>query len=238
MKYLDYLQSLSISNVTFTEDQNYEYTSGTDCVIKYLAGTSYQGSFVQPIQLAIYTDDVQTARETFLAFVQTYTNTSFYDSENNYIRQSYGTPFTLSPLNPLQTNYVTQIIVSGVLIVSTNVSDIKSIQIDGAEIETTDRVLSLTGVNTLNRIGSASVRTTETNGYSLTLQFTAINKGSELNFKIRQIRKGLLSGNETFAVIITHEDNNDTESYNMKLQSAVLNSSQSGMPTISYVFVK
>jgi hypothetical protein len=236
MKYLEYLENLI--DYTITEDSNYAYQSGTVVIIKYLAGTNYLGSRVQPVQLAVYTDDVEVARETMQTFAQTYSNTSFKDLDNNYIRQTYQTPFVLNVGQSFGSNYTSQIIVSGILIISTNVSDIKKVEIDGAEIETVDRSIVLSAVNDTQRLGDDSVMESISNGYHLTLTVTAINKASELTQKIRQIRRGERTGDVTFSVVVTHEDNDDTESYTMRLVSASLNSSNGVMPSTTYVFIK
>jgi hypothetical protein len=96
MNYTNYLQEALGPTVVVTEELNFNYPgTGIYCVIKYLSGSNYRESVVQPIQLSIYTDDMVGTHAMFQAFAKAYSNTPFA-SGLEYVQQVYSTPMVMS----------------------------------------------------------------------------------------------------------------------------------------------
>lgn len=237
MSYLSHLQSIFGNQATITEELSYQYDGESILIIiKYLAGSNYLESTVQPIQLGVYTNDVPATRTLLETFAKTYNNTSYTDGLD-YIRQIYSTPLVLSTFQPTGVNYTSQIIVSGTLIISSNVSDIKSVAIDGVVYETTSRILTYVAMPNNKRDSTTNLNRTRISYASLKFNCTMINKSNVLNTKIRNLRTELLPVDTTFTIVLTFSDNDATETYEMRLDSHTLNSENQILPTLSLSFI-
>lgn len=237
MSYLNYLQSIFGTDATITEELSYQYDGeGVLIIIKYLSGTNYRDSVLQPIQLAIYTNDVPTTRTMMESFAKTYNNTPYTDGLD-YIQQLYSTPLVLSTFQATGVNYTSQLIVSGTLIISSNVSDITSVTIDGELYETTSRIITYVAMPNNKRDSTVTLNRTKIGMASLKFNCTLINKSNVLNTKIRNLRTGLLDINTSFEVVLGYNDGAITETYNMKLDSYTVNSENQVLPTLSLSFI-
>lgn len=237
MSYLSHLQSIFGNQATITEELSYQYDGeGILIIIKYLSGSNYLESTVQPIQLGVYTNDVPATRTLLETFAKTYNNTSYTDGLD-YIRQIYSTPLVLSTFQPTGVNYTSQIIVSGTLIISSNVSDIKSVTIDGVFYETTSRILTYVAMPNNKRDSTTKLNRTRISYASLKFNCTLINKSNVLNTKIRNLRTELLPVDTTFTIVLTFTDNDATETYEMRLDSHTLNSENQILPILSLSFI-
>lgn len=238
MNYLEYLQSV-LTTMNIYEETNYQYSgSGTDCVIKYLQGTNYLDSIVQPIQLSIYTDDVITARTAIESFAKSYTNTHIIDG-TEYVTQFYNTPMVLSVGNMIGPNYSANIILSGTLLISSNVSEIKTVTIDGYDIETTTRTLSYSVVTDTQRNNNSLISNTDVKSPVVKFVCTFINKNNSLCQKLRRMRLGTLNPNTYFSLTLTYTDNDTTETFStMKVIDYTLNSDNGGLPAMTVTFSK
>lgn len=237
MSYLNHLQSILGNQATVTEELSYQYDGdGILVIIKYLSGNNYRESTVQPIQLSIYTTDVPAARTLFESFTKTYNNTAYTDGLD-YIHQIYSTPLVLTTFQPTGLNYTSQLLVSGTLIISSNVSEITSVSIDGTEYETTSRILTYVGMPNNKRDSTQTLNQTKISYASLKFNCTLINKSNTLNTKIRNLRTGALAVDTTFAIVLTFNDGAVTESYTMRLDSFTVNSENQILPTLSLSFI-
>lgn len=236
MNYLNYIKAL-FPDYQVTDELNFEYGGKTAIVIKYLTGSNYRESIIQPIQLSIYTTDVATVKSAFDVWTKQYNNTNYLDGFD-YVQQFYSTPMVLSTFSPLQDNYTSQILVSGTLIISENVSQIKTVEIDGHVYETADRHLHY--VTTPDTQPKDGVSLNETYIKSAFVKFTCskVNKGDVLGQKLRNMRLGNLNKNTTFTIKLTFTDNDTVEQYTMRLDSQTLNDVNSALPTLSLSFVK
>jgi len=237
MSYLSYLQGIFGSSITVTNELNNNYNGdGTVVVIKYLQGSIYQDSTIQPIQLAVYTDDMPATKTLLETITKAYNDVSFTDGLD-YVKQFYGTPLLLSAYQPAGNNYTSQYIVSVTLIISSNISDIKTVYIDGNLLTTTSRNMNyIAGVDN-QRDSAGYINTTEITNGILKFTCTVVNRGDDLNTKIRGIRKGLLDINTTFAIKLTYTDNDEIEEYSMKLDSSSVNSNNQALPVLSLGFI-
>ena len=112
MNYLKHLQDIFGNQMTITEELNYKYNgNGALCIIKYLQGSNYRESIIQPVQLSVFTNDLPSTKAILDSFTKAYTNVPYTDGLD-YINQIYSTPMVLSNFNQVGTNYVSQFIVS------------------------------------------------------------------------------------------------------------------------------
>ena len=236
MDYLSYLQDY-FEGFTVSSELNFSYESGTVFVLKYLGGgQNYIDSFIQPIQITAHTDDVSTAYTLLSGFAQTKSGTTF-SQDLEYVRQSFSTPMGLSSFNGMSKNHTSQIIVNGTLIISSNLSDIKTVNIDGFDYFTTQRKLSyVTKEDTqpdTDRLGATNIE-------SGMLQFIVAmeNKNNDVCSKARQIREGNLNVDNEFTIKLTFSDNDYEEEYTMKLTSFTIDSDNALSPVIVMTFAR
>lgn len=238
MNYLNYLKSI-FSGYTVTEESNYNYNGeDTAIIIKYLGGgTNYLDSQIQPIQIAIYSPDIPSAKTLADSFAKNYTNTSFWN-DLEYVMQYYSTPTVLSQYQNSGLYPVNHIIINGTLIISSNVSEIKKVKIDGFEYETTVRKLSYTTLEDSQPKNTSYLNTTNIKGSVLQFTCTMINRNNDICTKARRIRQGTLNKDNAFIILLTYSDNEIEETYSMKLHSYSLDSENTKLPVIAFTFIK
>jgi hypothetical protein len=238
MNYLSYLQSI-FSSYTVTEESNFNYNGeDTVIVVKYLGGgANYIDSKIQPVQISFYTPDIPAAKTLADSFAKTYTNVSFWD-DLEYVMQYYSTPVVLTQFQAVGNNANNQIIINGTLIISENVSEIKSVSIDGYSYETTTRKLSYVTTQDSQRKDSEKLNVTNIQRGIIQFNCSMINRNNNICTKARRVRTGVLSIDTTFTIVLTYSDNDITETYSMKLSDYVLDSNNGALPIISLTFVK
>lgn len=239
MNYKTYLEGLSyFSGYTVTDELNYQYNgSGNALIIKYLNGTNYKDSKVQPIQLAVYTSDLVATKATLDTFTSEKNNAPFYDN-TDYVQQIYSTPLLLTPFDPTGTNYTHQFIINVTLLISSNVNEIKQVFIDGIEYETTQRTLSYTAQIDNQRNANAYLNTSNVTYGSLQFNCQMILKNNSLNNKLKLIRTNLSDLDSSFTIKLVYSANNTEETYTMKLSNMTINSENQSLPILSLSFVK
>jgi hypothetical protein len=239
MNYKEYLEGLAyFDGYVITDEINYQYNGeGNALIIKYLAGTNYRDSKIQPIQLAIYTNDLVSTKQTLDSFTSALNNSPFYDN-TDYIQQIYTTPLLLTPFDPTGNNYTHQFIISATLLISTNVSEIKQVFIDGVEYETTQRTLAYVAQVDNQRVSNSYLNTTNVTYGSLQFSCQMINKNNTLSNKIRLLRTNQLNIDTSFTIKLVYSDNDYEEVYGMKLDNVTINSENQSLPIISLSFIK
>lgn len=238
MNYKNYLEGLSyFTDYEITDEVNYQYNGeGNAIVLKYLSGTNYRDSKVLPIQLAIYTTDVAATKQTLDTFTNTLNNSPFYDN-TDYVQQIYSTPLLLTPFDPAGNNYIHQFIISATLLISSNVSEIKQVFIDGVEYETTTRSLVYASQVDNQRVSTSHLNTTNITYGSLQFSCQMINKNNTISNKLRLIRTNNYDIDTTFTIKLVYSDNNAEETYTMKLSNMTINSENQGLPILSLQFM-
>jgi hypothetical protein len=240
MNYLNYIQNI-FTDYEVTDELNYQYNGqGNAIVIKYLNGSNFRDSLIQPVQLSVYTTDLVTVREELNTFTSTYNNSPFFEQQE-YIQQIYSTPMLLTPFDKSGNNYTHNLIIQATLLISKNVSDIKTVKIDNVEYETTSRMISYITQIDNQRISNNRINISNVSYASVKFNCEMINKSDVLGTlytKISSIRRGILSINTSFTIQLIYNSNSLTETYTMKLDSAVLNSSNQSLPTLSLSFTQ
>lgn len=225
------------TEIEVTNDLAYDVPDKTVVVVKYLSGSNFRESVIQPIQISVYTDDVATTKAQLELFTKAYSNTSYLDGFS-YVQQVYSTPFVLVNFDTVGTNFKSHIVISGTLVISENVSEIKRVYIDGIEYETASRALAYIAEVDNQRIGTDTLNTTQVSRASVRFTCSMVNKGSELGMKLRQLRTGALAINTTFTVKLIFSDNDTEEIYTMKLDSNNINSENQSLPNSTLSFIK
>jgi hypothetical protein len=172
----------------------------------------------------------------FQAFTKAYSNTPFA-SGLEYVQQVYSTPMVMSGYQQAGVMYTAQILVSGQLIISSNVSDIVGVKIDGVAQETTSRVLSYAAVVDNQRKSGALINVSNIRVATVKFTCVMINKNTSFNTKVRRIRTGQLEPDTAFTVLLTYSDGY-TETYTMKLDSQTLNSDNPSLPMFTVSFTQ
>lgn len=238
MNYKSYLESLSyFNNYVITDEVNYQYNGeGNAIVLKYLSGTNYRDSKIIPIQLAVYTTDVIATKQTLDTFTNDLNNSPFYDN-TDYIQQIYTTPMLLTPFDPAGNNYIHQFIISATLLISSNVSEIKQVFIDGVEYETTSRSLVYVSQVDSQRVSNQNLNTTNITYGSLQFTCQMINKNNTISNKLRLLRTNNYDIDTNFVIKLVYSDNNAEETYTMKLSNMTINSENQSLPILSLQFM-
>lgn len=238
MNYLEFLQA-TLTWATVTDDLNHQYTEDTSVVVvRELQGAIYRDSVVKTIQLELHTTDVPTYKALLDTFAKTYNDTDFTD-DFDYIKQYYSTPMVLANFNTVGINYSSQIILSGTLIISKNVSSIKRVLIDGEEYVTTDRnLIYTTNIDNQATDNTGKVNTSQTRNAILKFTAVMINHEDTLGEKIKNIRKGNLPINTSFAIKLYRGVNDVVEEYTMKMESHTINDANSNLPVLTISFIK
>jgi len=243
MNYLSYIKTLTpFSNYTVTDELNYQFNGEqTACIVKYLNGTNYLDSKVQPIQLMIFTKDSQTTKAELETFTKTYNNVpGTYDNGDgtvDYFQQIYSTPNMMMAFDPTGNNYSHQYNINLTLLISSNVNDIKQVKIDNVIYETTQRTLAYFAQVDNQRTANAEINTSQVSYGSVKFNCNLINKNKTLHNKIKSIRTGQISIDTTFTIVLTFTDTT-TETYTMKLDNATLNSENQSLPILALSFTK
>jgi len=239
MNYRNYLATALGASVVVTEELHFEYPgTGTYCVIKYLQGNNYRDSVIYPVQLSVYTDSFATAKALFDTFTKAYSNVPFVDGLD-FCQQIYSTPFVLQPFIQAGIAYTANMIVSATLIVSSNVSDIKSVSIDGVVYETSGRVISFVTVPDNQRSSATGlINSTYIRAASVKFSCSMIPKANPFWTKLRRMRLGELDPNTTFVIALTFTDNDIVETYTMKLDSHIVNSENTSLPSLPLSFIQ
>ena len=243
MKYIDFLKEQLPKDWLITEELNINW-NGNDTIgiLKMQTGTKYEDSTVQPFQLMVLTADVLKVKEELESFITVNQNQFFISEFVNYCKQYYYTPIVPTIATPTGNQLTHQVILTGTLIISENVSDIKEAYINGEKVKITTSAISYTTQpeahvfplkNTTSAIAETSLKAA-----SLTIQLTFINKNSQVCEKLRMLRRGKLAINTTFEIKLVFTDNDFAESYKCVCTSVSLNTENGALPVITAVFTR
>jgi hypothetical protein len=147
----------------------------------------------------------------------------------------------LQPFDLTANNYIHNFIISGTLLISSNVKEIKRVYIDGVEYETTIRALNYNTQIDNQKVNNDNINKTNISYATLSFTCSMINKVNTLTNKIKNIRTGVTSIDTDFILKLVYSDNDDinnAETYIMKLDSATINSENQSLPILSISFIK
>lgn len=229
MEYIEYLKTqLSDEFDMITEEVNFN-ARGNVLVYKKLTGINYYSSRVLPIQLEVYTTDVNKYMKLLLSFATTNTSTTIVQGLSFAI-QSFNTPQILNLWSEVADNYVATVILNGTLVISDNISDVKELYIDDNFVEFTTTDIVYAASSDPNQKWGVEFQDSILRGGINTLMVSAINKNNALTQKIKNIRRKLIPINTIFKIKINYIENDDTEEFDMRLTGSAVSSSKENMP--------
>jgi hypothetical protein len=224
------LQALTDLSVKVVDELDFKLESDIKVIIKYLTGTIYQDTLLQPMQLYVITDKFEEARFLMQTFVETYSQTRD-KFEFKHFKQVYNTPVVLENFIPIKNKQSNALYVNATLTLLGDVVDIEKITIDDEEIKFVDAQEHYIVQSTSQKIAGyeLSYNKKQTATYSLTI----ICKNSNNVFlrKIKQMRHGQLSGNTAFNVKIYYDNDATPMQHNMVVMSSILATTESTFPT-------
>ena len=237
MDYKTYLET-KLTKYTVSNELKFDYNGvDTHVLIKNRGGgQNFLDSQILPIQLLVYTFDVEEVIDTLNDFVKENSGTRFTQNLE-YVRQYYETPVVISSGQGGGANHYSMVSLLGQLIVSNNISDIKKVEIDSEEYFTTQRNLSYVTIYD-TQAGNGKIGDTDVISSMNKFVCSMENKNNALSIKVSAIRQGNIDNNNTFEIKLTYTDNDRVEIYNMKLTSATLISDNATSPILNLEFME
>lgn len=242
--FIKYIKSVLPKEWEITEDLNMNWNgSKTLCIVKMQQGTRYVSSQLIPIQLMILTNDIIEDKNVANDFVKANHN-QYYVYGEEYYHQYYYTPVVPTVMTESGNNFINQIIITGIITLSDNISDISKVEIDGEAYEFMNKKIVFTNAtitqpriintNELKATQGLSINTTS----SLSFEFSVVNKNNGLGVKLRNLRKKSLSNNHRFNLKLTFSDNDFVEEYSVILANYSLSSEDDKLPLVTLTFME
>ena len=230
-KYLkEKLQSLTDLNVEVVDELDFKIESDIKVIIKYLTGTIYQDTLLQPMQLYVLTDKFEEARYLMQTFVEAYSQTrDRYDFK--YFKQTYNTPVVLENFIPIKNKQSNALYVNATLTLLGDVIDIEKIVIDDEEIRFIDAQEHYIVQSSTQKIAGQELSYSKKQTATYSLAITCKNGNSVFLRKVKEIRHGLLIGNNQFNVKIYYDNDATPLEHKMIIISSSLATSESTFPT-------
>ena len=242
MTYIDFLRKELPSNWIISEESNINWDGNeTIAIFKTQVGTRYEDSVVMPIQLNIFTPDILGVKAILETFIIKNHNKFFVQDFTQYIKQYYYSPIIPTTNNISGNQLTNQIILTGTLISSENVSDVKECRIDGELVKITTLTTSYasqTEAHVLPFNGESAIAKSVVKGGNISFNVTCINKNSKFFNKLRLIRMGKLPINTKFKLTLTYTDNDFTEEYICVAPSFTINHENGSLPLLTIVFTR
>ena len=244
MNYIDYIKSTTVDgekifeDFEITEETNYNMSGDKNSIIiKKSSGVNTKSGKVVPIEWRMYTSDINSLRETLEKFTKQ-NNTKQTLIDDKYLQEFYNTDFVSNTFNQIGINYTHEVIMTGTLIISSDISDIVTIKVNGYEIETLTRNLIYSTQQESQKVGNNYLNETEVLRGNLTLNLTLVNKTNNyISTILRSLRQGLMPVNTKFDIEVIFVDGS-TEKYKMSVISSSLNSDNQRLPFVPVSFMK
>jgi hypothetical protein len=205
-------------------------------VIKELAGNVYENSAQLPVQLDIYTSDVDATMLALNNFVKANNNVGFQELAY-YITPFYTTPTLMENDIQIGNNYFTRIVVFGTLFFMFQVGNIKEVYIDGEKIDFLNASMSYNTELHVDRRSGQEINVSRKKASTLVFTLSTINKLGIFYQKLRAIRLGTLTGNTIFAVKFVFVDNNAEEQYNLIINTFSQAFARNQLPSLNISMV-
>lgn len=240
MSYLDFLRAKLPQDWVITEELNSNWQQQnhqTTAILKAQTGTQYNGSKMQPIQLIVLSDDPLAVKEILDNFIAENNNKFMIDGFSTYIKQYYYSPIVPTVDSPQGNKLVSQVIMTGTLLISENVSDIKELQINGENVEITEGSIGYTTesisqpviFDDTNNLTKAHVKKA-----TITFTFSCVNKYNFFTIFLRKCRLGQEDINKILNIAVKFTDNDTIENYNVKITSYSITNNQQSLPILNF----
>lgn len=244
MNYKDYieksLQELAEGYIVrVVNEANFNYNPQDKeilVVIKSLSGSVTGNIKFMPIQFNVFSsaDEVNATKDILDQFVAKYSN-SHTMIGLDYYKQDYSTPIDMTNFNPIGTTQRAEILITGTLLITNSISDIKSVKINNKKVNYTDVNFSYsTSPNTSKPSGKNLQETMIENANMLITIITHVNI-DPFNTLISLHKLGIKSPNDLYTLTFEYTDDR-VEEYKCRIYSFNENYDISNPPLRNVVF--
>ena len=247
MKYIDYIKETLQSytdkyNIVVVEeiDNNYNPQDNDILVVyKKLAGAVNGNVKFMPIQFEIYSanNDVNDTMYLFEKFVDEKSNTSFVLGLD-HMKQDYNTPVDMTNFLEVGSGFRAYIYVSGTLMITSNISDVKEVRIDGKPINYTNVSIAYTAQPSTSKKSGENLQNTMLSNANLQIIISGFCNADVFNQQLSLMRQGILSPNTEFNLKLTFTDNDVEEYYTCRVLNYNKQYDITNPPIKSVVFVR
>ena len=207
-----------------------------EVVIKGLSGSITGNIKFIPIQFNVFSsaDEVNATKEILDKFVATYSNTHTMIGLD-YYKQDYNTPIDMTNFNPIGATQRAEILITGTLLITNSISDIKSVKINNKEINYTDVNFSYSVNPNTSKPSGKNLQETWIENANLLITIVSYNNINPFNTMISLHKLGVKSPNDIYTLDFEFTDNR-TESYRCRIYSFNENYDISNPPLRNVVF--
>lgn len=240
MKYLDFLKQELPSDWVVCDELNIDWDGNTTtAILKTQTGTKFNDSEMIPLQLIVLTNDPIAAKDKLMEFITANHNKYFIEDINTFCKQYYYTPVIPTVATPSGHQLVDQIIMTGTLLKSVDVSDISEVIIDGTNYQitecnigySTDANAQIIIKENVNGMASTHIKKA-----TVVIDISMINKNNPFCNELRLLRLDRGHINKTYNLKLKYSDNETSEPYSVKLTSFAINSTNGALPTLKVTF--
>lgn len=181
-------------------------------VIKQLSGSVTGNVRANPVQFNIFTSsgEVNKTMDIFNNFVSQYSNTHTMIGLD-YYKQDYFTPIAMNNFLQVGDTQRTEILITGSLVITNSISDIKSVKINNKEVNYTNINFTYsTSVNTAKRSGEHLQRTLAENA-NLLITITSYVNIDAYNTMISLHKTGQKRSNDKYKISFEYTDDTKQE---------------------------
>ena len=226
------LDELTASSIEVVDELDFKLNTDIKVIIKYLTGTIYKGTRIQPIQLYVLNDNLEEAKMLLETFTETYSQ-SREKIDFNYFKQVYTTPVVLDNFMQIKNRQMSALYISGTLTILEGVVDINKVTIDDEELNVIDTQEHYIVQATTKKVATEELSYNKKQTATYSLQLSIKNDRSVFCNKLKRIRHGLLEGNNKFKVDIYYDDEDLPITNNMVVIDHNLMTSESSIPIVS-----
>lgn len=226
------LEELTASSIEVVDELDFKLNTDIKVIIKYLTGTIYKGTRIQPIQLYVLNDNLEEAKMLLETFTETYSQ-SREKIDFNYFKQVYTTPVVLDNFMQIKNRQMSALYISGTLTILEGVVDINKVTIDDEELNVIDTQEHYIVQATTKKVATEELSYNKKQTATYSLQLSIKNDRSVFCNKLKRIRHGLLEGNNKFKVDIYYDDEDLPITHNMVVIDHNLMTSESSIPIVS-----
>ena len=224
------LQALTDLSVKVVDELDFKLESDIKVIIKYLTGTIYQDTLLQPLQLYVLTDKLEEAKYIMQTFVETYSQTrDRYDFK--HFKQTYNTPVVLENFIPIKNKQSNAVYVNATITLLGDVVDIARITIDDEDIRFVDAQEHYIVQSSTQKIAGQELNYNKKQTATYSLALTCKNSNNVFFRKLKQMRHGLLNGNNKFVVKIYYDGDTAPIIHNMVVLGSSFATSEASFPT-------
>ena len=211
-------------------------------IVSALSGAIYEESSTIPYQIDIVTNDLESVMIDFTTLAKNNNNKPFTyidktKVENEFksvtITPFFNTPVVMEKDIEIGSDKYARIVVFATVNEVTQVSNIKSLKINGEKIDFLTASLIYTAELNTNRISGQNMNVSKKKASSCSVSVSMIHKASVFTNKLFSIATGSVDGNTSFSVEV-ELDNGIKATLIMILGSYTFSNERTKLPTINF----